>query len=584
MGGEISIDLGSAIPYLSDRLLGLFHKDAASEEWKRQLTSLVRLSLERASWVQCVGMDKPIPIRRIYQPSRLARLALAASHKQEVWGRFGTPKQLPDTLQFRELVAQDIDAIVFAGPGRGKTTLLHSMYIELHQSSEYIPLLFTLRDPTGVETLEAFVDQLAVGRSPRTSKQSPELNAKLKNAKLLLLVDGYDEISIGDRRRVSRALLLFHSLGFGHFFLTCRTFYDVFDLTVEYFGLLRFSHDDSLGFIEAFSAGYGTQLNAVTLLHELEEHGFQDFASHPLLLALVCILKSGPSPVLPRRAVGLIRRAIDTLTLRWDEAKGIYRDSKIQLDGEERVRCLMRIAYFMNKPEAPTEVVERYANEYLKLVQLRGLDTRAFLREMAQWYGLLIEGSHDTWQFVHRTIQDYLAARFWVEDGRFNPDEVTHWDTRGAYAACLCPDASRSIVRMLRYEKNVSAFSECLYNAAPFNPERIAKEVLNRFIRLTCFTHARSKEGLVVSAGEDFFSLATPEFLHSLIRVGLKSGGPAGDVIASLAMAECWSRKLQIEPAMVGLTKSIMASWTSVVVLRGGEPRTFTVHDIIRHV
>jgi len=291
-------------------------------------------------------------------------------------------------------------------------------------------------------------------------------------------------------------------------------------------------------------------------------------------------LKSTPGQILPRRAIGLIRRAIDTLTLRWDEAKGIYRHSAIKLDGEERVRCLMRVAYFMNKPEAHTDIVERHANDYVKLAQLRGLDTRAFLREMAQWYGLLIESSADSWQFVHRTIHDYLAARFWVEDGRFDPNAVNHWDTRAAYAACLCPDASRSIVCMLRKEKNISAFCECLYNGAPFDSDRIAKEVMNRFIRLTPFTHSESEECLTVSTSEDFFALASPEFLDSLIRVGARTGGPAGEVITWLAMAECSTRKLSPDPSIIEKSHTSILHHARIEVIRTGEQTSFKIDDV----
>jgi hypothetical protein len=59
------------------------------------------------------------------------------------------------------------------------------------------------------------------------------------------------------------------------------------------------------------------------------------------MLALVCILKAGPMPSLPKNTVGLLRRAIDTLTFRWDESKGISREASVQLDGDERVRLLM---------------------------------------------------------------------------------------------------------------------------------------------------------------------------------------------------------------------------------------------------
>lgn len=449
----------------------------------------------------------------------------------------------------------------------------------MSRSVDFIPFLFTLRDPDGVDILEAFVKQLTIGR---IVKKGVTGHAKRKSARLLLLADGYDEVSVVDRGRVSRALRDFHTLGCGHFFLTCRTHYDVIDLNVDYFGLMPFKYADSRGLITAFANAYGVEIEPDALLRELEEHGFQDFASHPLLLVLVCILKSSPAPLLPRRAIGLIRRAIDTLTLRWDEAKGVYRTSRIPLDGEERVRCLMRIAYHMKRLEGRTEEVERYANDYLRLVQMRGFDARAFLREMSQWYGLLVESSNDHWQFVHRTIQDYLAARFWVEDGRFDPDKVGYWDVRAAYAACLSPDASRSISKMLRNAGDISAFCECLYNAAPFDPDRVAKEVLNRCIRKQCFTYQKLNEGIAVNSGEDFFSYATPEFLCSLIRVGLNTGGPAGEMLAAYAMAECKSRKLTFGRNAIGLTPSILAAWERIEVIRYGEVMTFRPVDILR--
>jgi hypothetical protein len=588
MNGDISIDVGSAVPYLTDRVLSLFHKDLASQEWQAQVRTLVRSSFERASSIQCVGMDRPIPISRIYQPSRLTRGAWASStaismDSRTVWTPSGSMgRSLEADLRFQDLIKLEVDAVVFAGPGRGKTTLLRSMYMELSSCPEFIPLLFVLRDVNGVDTLEAVVGQLTAGRKLRGAKdRSKRENEKQKDAHIILLIDGYDEISVADRKRVSHALLTFRATEQGHFFLTCRTFYDVFDLDgVEHFGLAPFTHTDSIGFIDAFSASYGGELDAESLLTELEQHGFQDFASHPLLLALVCILKSGPSPVLPRRAIGLIRRAIDTLTLRWDEAKGVYRTSRIPLDGEERVRCLMRIAFFMKKSEARAEEVEQYAEEYLRLAQLRSVDKRSLLREMAQWYGLLVEVGNDSWQFVHRTIQDFLAARFWVEDGRFNPDSVSHWNIRAAYAACLAPDASRSVIKMLRQAKDVSAFCECLYNAAPFDPERAAKEVVNRLNRLNCFTQSNTDHGISVNTNEDFYSLATPEFLVALVKEGLKRGGPAATTAVAYAMSECWRRNVSLEPATLGV--AVVPGWGVVEVVRHGEPITFRTSDVFR--
>jgi hypothetical protein len=73
MNGDVSFDLGSALPYLEQRILGLFGKDSASIERRNRLKNMIRLSSEQAGHVQCVGMHTPIPIGQIYQPTRLTR-------------------------------------------------------------------------------------------------------------------------------------------------------------------------------------------------------------------------------------------------------------------------------------------------------------------------------------------------------------------------------------------------------------------------------------------------------------------------------------------------------------------------------
>jgi hypothetical protein len=173
MSGDISFDLGSALPYLEQRILGLFGRDSGSIEWNNRVKNLIRLSAEQASHVQCVGMHTPIPIGQIYQPTRLTRSG-------------GLKEQ---EIEAAELLAASDDAIIFAGPGWGKTTLLHHWYCSL-VNQDSTPILFTLRWETAVDDLDEFVSRLS--------------QAKSSDKKLVLLVDGYDEITEKERLTVSR--------------------------------------------------------------------------------------------------------------------------------------------------------------------------------------------------------------------------------------------------------------------------------------------------------------------------------------------------------------------------------------------
>jgi hypothetical protein len=50
------------------------------------------------------------------------------------------------------------DAVIFAGPGWGKSTFLHYTYRRYLDSSNVFPVLVTLRRPTAVDDLSRFVE------------------------------------------------------------------------------------------------------------------------------------------------------------------------------------------------------------------------------------------------------------------------------------------------------------------------------------------------------------------------------------------------------------------------------------------
>lgn len=521
MSDGITVDLGSALPYLVESVLGWFNHDAESVDWKRTIEHLVKLSTTQAAFVQCVGMSTPVPITKIYQTTRLLH----------PWKE----KELIDVdmvLQAKE------NFVIFAGPGWGKTTLLHWLYMQLcQQRSRVVPVLFTLRWPNARQDLEEFVG----GLERRGSKNLPA------GSKLILLVDGYDEVSEEDRKLVSKALMLFQSLRAGSFYLTCRSFYSVYELRAEYCNIAPFTDEDSKAFIRAFSEIYGVKLAPEALMTELIEHGFLDFAQHPLMLTLVCILKSSANSDIPRRAIGLIRRAIDTLTLRWDEQKGVHRQTEIPLDGEERVRCLMRVAFGMTELQASDDKVEELARDHVRLLQIKGVDVRKLLDELARWYGILVPLDEGYWTFAHRSIHDYLAARFWVESHGFASGPVGQWTTRAAYATCLIVDATQNLCRMLANEREIAYFTECLYNQAPFSVQEVTLAVLKRMERMEKMkelTLERTSTFVSAKTKEDFYFFASEEFLREIAVVGLRRGGLGGQVAGLYALAELSRRKL----------------------------------------
>ena len=85
----------------------------------------------------------------------------------------------------------------------------------------------------------------------------------------------------------------------------------------------------------------------------------------------------------------MIERALETLSFRWDEGKGIAREQRHPLDGRSRIHCLMRIAFHANQAPISEHTVMRYAREQLDKLRWDELDERQVMMETARFYGLV---------------------------------------------------------------------------------------------------------------------------------------------------------------------------------------------------
>jgi hypothetical protein len=216
----LSINLGDSLPYLEQRFLEMIGKDAASKEAAAWLSNLQTTAIIQARHVYCVGMHAPLPFESIYQPTRL-RVAGADEasksesfyhHDEAIRSMLEGRRLLERSVSTEDFLADSDNAIIYAGPGWGKTTFLHHIFRLYAQSKTVLPILITLRRPSAVDDLERLA--------------SSKIENKTKG-RILLLVDGYDELSVYDRRRVSEALLKYQALQVGNFLLSCREYYQV---------------------------------------------------------------------------------------------------------------------------------------------------------------------------------------------------------------------------------------------------------------------------------------------------------------------------------------------------------------------
>jgi hypothetical protein len=551
--GVTLFDLGSALPWAEEKIRVLFGNDELTVLRKAMLKQLHETAVEMTRSVQCIGMHKPVPFERIYQPTKLrVRSGLDISTASAFWQQNRSAQSIAlaayeamSTVSVESFLESPENAIIFAGPGWGKTTFLHHIFRRKSQEKGLYTVLITLRRPTAIDDLEEFTKLCIDG-----------LLAKHRS-RVLLLVDGYDEVSMSDRRKVSDALLRFSAERIGRFILTCRDHYSVIGLNASQVHIDCFDKQDKYRFVTAFLSAFESRLDPIEVVNNFEDRALSDFLSHPLLLALACIVKCGSSSEQPRSAIRLLERALMTLQYAWDTDKGIDRERLTCLDAGDRMQILKCIAFASRSPFMQASRVEAITRKAVDKMQVGKVDPALVLREAAQFYGILVQSS-EGWEFVHRSIQDYLAAKYWVESGAFANETRYAWNTRTAYAACIAGDATKVLVGALASPEGLTCATEALMNAPSFNMHKVS-ESLKEFYSgrgRVVVIDTNSEKSVAGGVEVNLFGLLSHRFLSELIEQFARERNSRNDVLLGYCLAELRRRRLRMDYTTFAIVES----------------------------
>jgi hypothetical protein len=506
------------------------------------LEELAVIAAETTKFVPCIGSHNAVPFDQLYQPTKLLyrsglNISAAASFAEQ--GKMAQAIALSRAEEFRHLTVDRLlefpeDAIIFAGPGWGKTTFLHHLFRRKSSDKLTQVVLITLRREDAVNQLEELSRTWLSGQPAHSQK-------------ILLLVDGYDEVPLKDRKRVSESLQRFIASKIGRYILSCRDYYHVIGLQASHVRIDAFDKRDQHQFVTAFLAAQSSSVDPIKLVNDLEKRQFTEFLSHPLLLALACIVSMSQRGDHPRSALRLLKRALLTLQHTWDWERGVSRETFTQLDGEDRMQILKRIAFAARSPFMRAERVETIARQVLDKMPLARVNPELVLQETAQFYGILVPTA-DGWEFVHRTIQDFLAAQYWVDSGGFASQKTYDWNTRTAYAACISGDATKVLEGALATPDGLTCAIETLTNSPDFDFPKVATALFNFYSGTGRMeVYARTEDGLSADIQEDLFSYLSPRFLNYLIETNAGRRTPVTDTIVGYCLSELRVRKLRTD-------------------------------------
>ncbi|MET4669975.1 hypothetical protein ABID94_002843 [Streptomyces sp. PvR018] len=262
----------------------------------------------------------------------------------------------------------------------------------------------------------------------------------LESGRALLLVDGLDEVPQEDREQAHdwlsqllarspetrcvatvRPLAVepdwLRSEGFAELRLLPMRNEDIQAFVTSWHRAARLSEEDDTDRLDALEQDLSRQFDQNPTL--------RDLARTPLLCAVICALHRRRDGLLPETRWKLYRSALEMLLGHRDQRRRIGDPEGIDLSVEEHTQLLQRIAVWLVR-EGQSEFTREQALRQLgraltgmERVSAQGSPER-ILTHLLNRSGLLQENADATYQFIHRTFQDYLAAKELIEDDHVN--------------------------------------------------------------------------------------------------------------------------------------------------------------------
>ncbi|MEW6498694.1 MAG: NACHT domain-containing protein, partial [Cyanobacteriota bacterium] len=247
----------------------------------------------------------------------------------------------------------------------------------------------------------------------------------LKQGKVLILLDGLDEVPSLSRREVQEHIYKFsQSTQYykNRFILTCRT------QTTEYISdkfdcveVAEFKPEQ----VESFARNWfvalaetpeqAAEIQAKFIAKLTENKPTAELAVTPILLSLTCWVFNDLKD-LPAKRSNLYERGVNLLLQEWDEKRGIRRTAgseryrNLSLAGKKKLLSYLAAHKFEQEQFILFEQdeIQEYLAEYL---DISNEESQEVLKAIEAQHGLLIERAQRIWSFSHRTFQEYLTAQ-----------------------------------------------------------------------------------------------------------------------------------------------------------------------------
>lgn len=348
------------------------------------------------------------------------------------------------TLRADTVLGRARRTLIIGQAGSGKTTLLQWLAVRSAQGDfsgplagwrDTVPFFVPLRRYVGrgLPAPEEF--PLAVGRNLTHEMPPGWVHGLLREGRALVLMDGVDEMPEEQREPV-RAWLADLARDFpdARYVVTSRPA-AVGEAWLEALGftaaeLQPMSTSDVREFIRQWHAAVASEVIDADESSDLAQYEqslinaidadrhLRALTVSPLLCALVCALNRERRTQLPRDRMEIYEAALDMLLERRDRERGVEL-AQVPLTRTDKSLVLQDIAFWLIRngwSDAPADRVAAQVARSLVHLHKVSADPPDVFRDLMERSGLLREPAVGRIDFIHRTFQEYLAAKAAVDN------------------------------------------------------------------------------------------------------------------------------------------------------------------------
>jgi hypothetical protein len=311
--------------------------------------------------------------------------------------------------------------------GMGKSTLVKKIFLDLVDSKLYIPIFVELRRLSDHRrVITEICEMLGIARDESKTEDVEKL---FTTGNFVFILDGYDEIPLDYRDRVTMDVASFIKMYDNNIFIMTSRPEDSF-MNFNNFDVFRIeplTKEMAFNLLEKHDNGGETSKLLIKKLNENVYETISEYLTNPLLVSMLYAAFDFKQTI-PLKKHLFYEQVYDAYFEKHDLTKGggFRHQKQSNLDSYDFDRVLRAVGFKSLK----SQKVEYNYNEFLETIKsaqeackdlkFKATDFRADLLEAVPLF--CKEGYYHKW--VHKSMQEYFAARYIYMDVQYCQDEL----------------------------------------------------------------------------------------------------------------------------------------------------------------